>query len=52
MAWKGIGVVKTTHIWQIYYAVKYGVYLETLEQLDEYLEKKNRTTCIQTTETV
>ena len=52
MAWKGIGVGKTIHIWQIYYAVKYGVYLETLEQLDEYLEKKNRTTCIQTTETV
>jgi len=33
---------KPLPIWKIYYAIQYGVMLNTLEELDEYLEKKNR----------
>ena len=46
MAYKAIGVAKSIHIWQIYYAVKYGVFLETLEDLDEFFLKKTEQTDI------
>lgn len=46
MAWKGIGIKDTLTFWQAYYLWKYGVLFDTLEKLDEYLEKKNRTTSI------
>ena len=53
MAWKGIGLNKQTlTFWQIDYAIRYGIIFNTLEELIKYLEKKNRTTRLQTTESV
>ena len=54
MSWKAIGVrkEKISQIWQLYYAVEYGVFLETIEELDEYLEEKNRTASLQATCTI
>lgn len=40
MSWKGIGIKSKIQIWQLYYAIKYGIIFLTLEELDEYLEKK------------
>lgn len=45
MSWKPYGLEKNIYsFWQIYYAITYGVILNNLEDLDEYLEKKKRTT--------
>ena len=54
MSWKAIGVrkEKISQIWQLYYAVEYGVFLKTIEELDEYLEEKNRTASLQATGTI
>ena len=46
MAWKGIGIKSIYTFWQIDYAIRYGKIFNTLEELDEHLEKKNRTTGI------
>jgi hypothetical protein len=49
MGWKGIGIKPNQlSFWQIDYAIRYGILFKNLEELDEYLEKKNRITCIQT----
>lgn len=45
MSWKGIGIRRLS-FWQIDYAIRYGIIFNTLEELNEYLEKKNRTTGI------
>lgn len=47
MAWKGIGIQNISLcFWQIDYAVRYGIIFNTLDELDDYLEKKNRTTSL------
>ena len=46
MAWKGIGIKGGYTFWQIDYAIRYGTIFNTLDELDDYLEKKNRTTSI------
>lgn len=61
MSWKAIGIHKEeiSNIWQLYYAVEYGIFLKTIEELDDYfkkrddyLEEKNRTTSLQATGTI
>ena len=53
MAWKGIGLNKDRlNFWQVDYAIRYGIIFNTLEELDEYLEKKNRITSLQTTDSI